>query len=429
MLRYQQRESIKMESILREFPDVDELDFHFMAVNFALTNEFPVIGYLRDTSAYMISYKHGLSAGVDSLYLNMFKIAGPVHTFARPPLCSLMVGMVYKIFGVHLYVLIWFNILLVAAMAGMLPYMGYRIWNIAGFFSGIIASVLFLSTLDFSYVSMDLEILAAFLFLMIFYVITRIDRKYTMNLMLLLGILISLEFLNKPVILFIPALFLLYYYFSTGKPKLMFYLKQISPGLIGIALVMLPWTLYINHAKSISVKERTDWSIKTLASMEAPLTYSSPQEVGASVANIEHAMRNFVKFIYVCHTQQEGGKACGDHGLVNDWAALKRWDFDFFADNFGEIEASIGKFKNGLGSYHGAQEDRPVSECIASIQSGNLTEGCVIISPITVFPASIQNDYSAPVYCRDGKFLRSNISIGPAGFVTPLHQDMRKICM
>ena len=111
-------------------------------------------------------------------------------------------------------------------------------------------------------------------------------------------------------------------------------------------------------------------------------------------------------------------------GLVDNWAAMQSWNFDYFADHFGDVSASIGKYKNGLGYYNGAQDDRPVSECITSIKSGILTEGCVIISPISVFPDSIKNDYAAPAYCKDGKYLRSNISIGPRGFITPLHQDL-----
>jgi|GEM_PF-6738710 len=302
-LRYQLRESIKLESIFRQDPDVDELDFHFMAVNFALKNEFPVIGYLTDTAAYKIRYEQGNQLGVDVMYLNMFRVAGPVHTFARPPAYSFVVGLLYKIFGFHLFVLIWFNILLVAGSAAILPYLGYRIWGQHGLLSGMIASLLFLLVAEFSYVTMDVEILASFLFLLMFYLALLISKKDTPLNLFCLGLLVSIEFLNKPVILFFLPLYLIFYYFDTKRPRLTKYLNKISFIFIGLAIVILPWTIYINYQKSITIEERRAWSAKTYASLVPPVLFNSKKEIDASQQNTIHALKNFIKIIYIYHTE------------------------------------------------------------------------------------------------------------------------------
>jgi hypothetical protein len=55
--------------------------------------------------------------------------------------------------------------------------------------------------------------------------------------------------LTKPSILFLPVFFLLYYYWHLGKPRLVVYAKKVVPFFAGVAVVMLPWSMYINHQK------------------------------------------------------------------------------------------------------------------------------------------------------------------------------------
>lgn len=304
-LGYQQRDALKVQSILRETPDVDELDYHFMAVNLALKNQFPVIGFLADPKAYNISYKLNVPLGVDSMYLDMFHTAGSVHTFARPPLYSLLVGLVYKVFGVRLCVLIWFNIVLIVFSASLLPYMGYKIWARTGLIVGLITSVIFLKFQDFSYIKMDVEILSNLLFLSIFFIALLIQKSDTFNKRLFLGILIAMEFLCKPVIIFFVPLYLLFYYFSNKGFSLRRYLLNSSVVFLGLAIVILPWSAYINREKKISENERAVWASKIEASMTPPLMYNNIEEIAHSEANTIHALKNFIKYIYIRHTESE----------------------------------------------------------------------------------------------------------------------------
>jgi 4-amino-4-deoxy-L-arabinose transferase-like glycosyltransferase len=303
-LRYQQRESIKMDSIFREQPDWDELDYHFIALNFAFNNQFPVIGYLSNPADYKIRYEKGMEFGVDNVYLDMFKTAGPVYTFVRPPVYPLLVGIMYKIFGYHLYVLIWFNILLVAATASMMPYVGFRIWDTSGFFSGLMASMLFMLISPFSCVIMNVELLSCFLFLIMFFTAIQIEKNGYLIKIFLLGVLIGLEFLTKAIIIFLPLLYIIYYYFNLGRPKLIIYLKKAGPLFAGMAVIILPWMGYINYQKSQTVKAREEWCAKIKASMELPLMFDNRAEIELSHQNKIHALKNFVKILYMGHSGQ-----------------------------------------------------------------------------------------------------------------------------
>jgi hypothetical protein len=216
---YQQRAYQNQDSILREVPDVDELDYHFMAVNLALNNEFPVIGYLTDTAAYKIRYIPNHPLGVDVMYLNMLKTAGPVTVFARPPLFSFLVGILYKIFGVYLSVLLWFNIFLFACLTTLLAFTGWRIWHLPGYLAGLAGVALLFIYPAYSFVTMELEIFAALLFLLLFYAAWQIVHSGKPVYFLLFGMVAGLEMLNRPSIVFVFPFFLLYYYFSLGKPE------------------------------------------------------------------------------------------------------------------------------------------------------------------------------------------------------------------
>jgi len=277
-LSYQQRETLKMQSVLRQNIDMDELDYHFLAVNFALKNEFPVTGFLTDPKVYNIRFDPKMSSDIDSsVYFNMFNIAGPVHIFIRAPLNSLLVGLAYKIFGVHLNVLIWYNILLLAFSASLLPYIGYKILARKGLIVGLVAAFLFLkfANSEFSFVLMDVEILSNLLFLSIFFTSILVQQSDTFSKRFFLGILIALELLCKPIIWFFIPLFLLFYYYSNKGIVFKTYGKRVSVIFAGMAIAILPWLIYSNQAKKLSEDKRKAWATKVQASMVPPLIYDS----------------------------------------------------------------------------------------------------------------------------------------------------------
>jgi hypothetical protein len=115
-------------------------------------------------------------------------------------------------------------------------------------------------------------------------------------------------------------------------------------------------------------------------------------------------------------------------GLVDEWPAFERWDFGYFAQNFGDVNAGVIRIKQGECDYNthrgSAMENTRVSEAIDSIEKGQLDNGWAMITPVDAFPEKLQKDYSTPVYCANGKFLRSRVFVGPKGTITSLHQDL-----
>jgi 4-amino-4-deoxy-L-arabinose transferase-like glycosyltransferase len=311
-LRYQQREAIKMESVFREYPDVDELDYHFIAVNFALKNQFPVLGYLDKPSAYKFRY----TPDVDNLYLNIFKVSGPVYTFIRPPLYPLLVGMMYKIFGFHLSTLIWINILMVAATIGLFPYIAFNIWSVPGFFAGLLASIIMFFSMNYRIMLMDIEILGALLYFVMFYLALLIEKDDLWKYRLCLGILFGLELLERPTFIFLIPFYLIYYYLFKNQASFASYLKKILPIILGIILLILPWILYSNYIQMETVAERKTWAEKTMANVEKPVLFNSKKEIAGSHKNTVIALQNLVRFKLVRDLRINNEFLYEDDGLL-----------------------------------------------------------------------------------------------------------------
>ena len=115
-------------------------------------------------------------------------------------------------------------------------------------------------------------------------------------------------------------------------------------------------------------------------------------------------------------------------GLVDNWAAFEKWNWDYFSQTFGHVEVGTFRLKNGecdtnivAGSI---LREVPIDECMHSIAEGRLNDGIAVAAPVDSFPELLQNDFQAPVYCADGKFLRSRLFMGPKGTITSLHQDL-----
>lgn len=107
---------------------------------------------------------------------------------------------------------------------------------------------------------------------------------------------------------------------------------------------------------------------------------------------------------------------------------MRLWDIEYFAQNFGDVKAEVYKLKGDkceVNTEKGSvTEPVPLRDSMASIKDGKLDGGWTVASPIDLFPEVLKKDYYAPKYCANGKFLRSVAFLGPAGAVSPLHQDL-----
>ena len=283
----------------------DILDYHFIATNFALTNQFPIVGYLTDTGYYKI---HS-DINTDAIYLSVFKKYGPVASFVRPPLYPLLIGCIYKLFGYKFYYNQLFNIFLLSLIAALIVLLGYQTWGGRGFVSGLIGSILFLlfSERKFMVRTMDIEIFLCFVFFLIcaFTFLIRIDSNkfYFFS----FGFVVGLGLLTKSASLsFFPLVFPLYLLHRYGRERFRDILKSVAFMFAGIVLVILPYTTYINHIQKTTESSRTLWSLNVSRDMY-PVEFNNWKEFqNCSGTNQKclDAITYFAKTIYIyqCRT-------------------------------------------------------------------------------------------------------------------------------
>jgi len=321
------------------------MDYHFIATNFAFTNRFPVTGYILDTAAYKIKPNKELGL----VYLDMFRKNGPVTTFLRTPLYPLLVGCIYKIWGFKYYYNLRLNILLLSIIIGFMPYVGFSNWGIRGFYSGALGGLIFLKNCHDHWFlnTMDIEIFSTFLFFLLFAMGLLAERKDKPVYYVLWGASIGLFLLSKPLLMAMPVLFAVFIFIKYRSMSFRFMAKRILEVLIGIALAVSPWSIYINYVKHATVSQRESWCSRVLASTERPEIsnadeYSESYSDTTNIARYEMSiktMRYIVKTLWMYHARNTpfifitnasgdvlldlNNEYCNDGGMHFEWLFIK----------------------------------------------------------------------------------------------------------
>jgi hypothetical protein len=115
----------------------DEWEYQSMAVNFAKGYGLQIHGGLTNFEDYKFM------AGSNDYVANFSK--QHQYNFYRTPLYPLFVGMIYTVFGVNPYLAKIIQLLLLIFVGAYLPLMAYNFWGRRGFYSGIIATPIFIS--------------------------------------------------------------------------------------------------------------------------------------------------------------------------------------------------------------------------------------------------------------------------------------------
>ena len=299
-LRYQSTSGI--DSIGGGETDPDILDYHFISVNFALTNQFPVTGYILDTSIYKIQYDKTL----DDLFLNMFKKNGSVTTFARPPLYPLVLGCIYKIFGYKIYFVQRLNILLLSLIISLTPLVGFKTWGMIGYWAGLIGSGLFaaLGCQNYLIETVDVEIFIAFVFFLLSSIglILRVTSRPF--LFFAFGLSIGLGLLAKPVIVAFPFLYASYLLLKHSKSNFRPILVRIAVLFVGVFLVILPYTIYINHQHETTIDQREAW-IKRVSATMSNIEYNDYSEMPpCNINDFDQCIpvfKDYIKTMFITH--------------------------------------------------------------------------------------------------------------------------------
>lgn len=240
----------------------DKLDYAIIAANFALTNQFPVSGYILDTSAYKVKTYWKLN----HFFLDVFKENGSVTTLARPPLYPLFVGYMYKVLGYKIYYNQLLNILLLAFITGCMPFVGYQVWGRIGYIAGVFAASIYM-TLGFDNLevySVDIQLFITIVFFFIFWGAISIKPSSQPPSYLKLGLLIGVGLLTKPIMVMMPFLYLGYFAVKYPPEQRKLLQKRILFLFAGIIIVILPYTIFIN-IKQISTKNQREAWIERVA--------------------------------------------------------------------------------------------------------------------------------------------------------------------
>lgn len=117
-------------------------------------------------------------------------------------------------------------------------------------------------------------------------------------------------------------------------------------------------------------------------------------------------------------------------GIAAEWEALRLWNLDYIVIHSNiTTEVNVVPFRNGhldIDVKNGYLIERiPIAEAVRSANGSNMDNNAkTIVTLIEDFPINIRQLCPPFIYCADGRFLRTQILIGPTGSVTPLHQDL-----
>jgi len=281
--------------------DIDVLDYHFLATNFAFTDRFPVTGYLMDTSVYKIKYDRDIS----SIYLEMFRQNGPVTSFMRPPLVPLIVGCMYKVFGYKYYFNLRLNILLLSLVVALMPVVGFFNWGRPGYWSGVVGAFLFLkSAHDHWFLNtMGIDVFSAFSFFLVFAIGSYADRKEKLFYYAIWGISIGLSLLIKPILTILPIVYAGFMLIKYRLPAA----KKILMMFAGILLAVLPWTVYINCVQRNTMAEREAWCAKVAAGTgKLELTKENVNLLSESKDILNKSETILVRTMWMYHSRTTG---------------------------------------------------------------------------------------------------------------------------
>lgn len=239
---------------------IDEFEHHFLAVNFALFNRFPILGYLADTTAY-----HICANPESAFYLNSLKKNGPVVVLNRSPVYPVLYGSLYKVFGVVPLLGRYLNIFLLSLIAALMPALGYRRWRWPGFISGVCSAVIYILTQSVPVNDLDAESLTTFMSFMILAAGLQLRFDSGFWAYFVMGVTIAIAMLTKGIYSPLPV-FLIFFVLihiqraDELKPRLI----RISALLAGLILLLTPSVIYMNVVRLNSMTERSAWMKKNL---------------------------------------------------------------------------------------------------------------------------------------------------------------------
>lgn len=230
----------------------DSSFYHMMAVNYARGHGLMKIGIFGD---YVDDYK--FQAKIDESYQTRFNNdlqagkEGGYFSFYHTPGYIFFLGMIYKIFGVSPIIVKQIQLLMIIATACVLPLLGYYYWKRSGLIAGLLGIGIYLNNYaknippgtGTAYPNKILTegLNSIFLLLFILAFIYWQKNKKTIN-VLGLGLIVGLNILIKGSTIFLPLIVIIYLIWQVIKKIIKW--PQVTGFILGIILVITPWSIY-----------------------------------------------------------------------------------------------------------------------------------------------------------------------------------------
>ena len=220
----------------------DEWEYQSMAVNLAKGYGLQIHGGLANFEDY--KFMEGTNEYA-ATYTKQHSF-----DFYRTPLYPMFTGLIYSIFGVSPYIAKIIQLLLIIFVGAYLPLLAYSFWGRSGFFSGILATPIFIS-MNYKFAGSILT--EPFIIFIIFLVIVSFQYHYSRNSIrsaILLGLVLGLSWLTKGILMPLTVFLFGYYlwkFIRTKNNKILY--NNIALG-IAFVCTILPYSLFVNsHSK------------------------------------------------------------------------------------------------------------------------------------------------------------------------------------
>jgi len=263
----------------------DPIEYQSIGVNFAKGHGIQKFGGIENFSEY--SFLENVNKPENQFFVNTSITdfcSNKTNDFYREPAYPFFLGIIYKIFGVIPIIVKYIQLILLILIAALLPYIGYKFWNISGFLSGLFSSPLYIYY-NFNFADgIMTEALTSFsIFFIICSYILYNHKKNTFS-SIILGLSFGIGLLVKGNLTLIPFIYFIYLIYSYLKKKDKIILKHLQITAISFFITILPWTIYSNITLYRDIKTEKQKEINELKNNKS-LTISIKKNIISRLQN------------------------------------------------------------------------------------------------------------------------------------------------
>ncbi len=180
----------------------DQADYQTIAVNFAENNLFMVNGMINNDVDYNIYVDNAGDSIINKLNFNAVHFYKGLVCLHRFPGYPLLLGLIYKITGVCPLLIKFLQLFLLLMVVFCFPLLGYELWNIRGFWAGVITAPFFLFLIIPLTSSFSPDLVTIVINFFITWAYMRYRKTFNMSNGVVLGLLCGFSFLIKSSLMF-----------------------------------------------------------------------------------------------------------------------------------------------------------------------------------------------------------------------------------